>query len=107
MGRYGAGNTSNNMAGDDEFEGAVAVGNTFGRTTGILRFGDVYFLVELSGVEGVVSCRGWRMQFPEEYTDIMAQGYSEEVETLCLAHGYVNPTKFSLLGVTPCRPESL
>ena len=100
QGRYGVGNTSNNMAGD-EFEGAVAVGNTFGRTTGILRFGDVYFLVELSGVEGVVSCRGWRMQFPEEYTDIMAQGYSEEVETLCLAHGYVNPDEVFVIGSYP------
>ena len=97
QGRYGIGNTSSNMVGE-EFEGSVSVGSTFGRTTGILRFGDLYFLVAITSGGGGMYGFYYPLHFPEECVELMVAGYSEAIETLCLAHAYVNPDEEGFLG---------
>lgn len=88
QGRYGVGNTSENMC-DAVSGGSVTVGSSFGRTTGILRFGSTYFLVALTCDSGSMSTSYWPLIFTDRCRDMMTSGYSAAIETLALAYAYV------------------
>ena len=97
QGRYGVGNTSTNMVAADG-QGSVLVGNTFGRTTGVLRFGNKYFLTALTSGGGGMYGHYWPLHFTNECAELMVSGYGEEIETLCLAYAYVIADEEVFLG---------
>lgn len=98
QGRYGIGNTSYDMT-LPEVGGEINVGSTFGRTTGILRFGTKYFFVAIitSGGGGMYGFY-YPLHFPEDVSELMVGAYSEAIETLCLAHAYVDPGEEAFFG---------
>ena len=97
QGRYGIGNTSYDMT-LPEAGGGINVGSTFGRTTGILRFGTKYFFVAITSGGGGMYGFYYPLHFPEDVSGLMVGAYSEAIETLCLAYAYVDPTEEAFFG---------
>ena len=97
QGRYGIGNTSMDMT-LPEVGGGINVGSTFGRTTGVLRFGTKYFFVAITSGGGGMYGYYYPLHFPEDVSELMVGSYSEAIDTLCLAHAYVKPEEEAFFG---------
>lgn len=86
QGRYGVGKTTPNLGDQGD---PVPFGTSFSRTSGVVRFGTLYFLVAMESSENLMTVKAYPLSIPSKYISLMATEVGDEhaaLETLALAN---------------------